>query len=84
MKEQLLSALHGYQRANEYMESERMAKLAQMTPEQARTIFNDLIEGWEHVATKEKGVERLDQWRVETHIFVRRAFKRLAEAKGLI
>jgi hypothetical protein len=84
VKEQLLSTLRGYQRANEYMESERMARLAQMMPEESRNIFNDLVEGWEQIVSREKDLECFEQWHIEAHVVVRLAFKRMAELKGLL
>jgi|WetSurMetagenome_2_1015567.scaffolds.fasta_scaffold21309_5 hypothetical protein len=76
-------ALAGYARANEVIENERMERLARMTPEQARAIYDELVETWWGSASRE-GSERLDLWRAETLIAVRRAFEQLARAQGAL
>ena len=78
---QIREALAGYARANEVIENERMERLARMTPEQARAIYDELVETWWGSASRE-GSERLDLWRAETQIAVRRAFEQLARAQG--
>ena len=75
--------LAGYARANEVIENERMERLARMTSEQARAIFDELVETWWASAARE-GSERLDLWRAETLIAVRRAFEQLARAQGAL
>ena len=37
--------LIGYARANEVIEEERMERIARMTPEEARSIYDDLVNG---------------------------------------
>jgi len=83
-KERVAEALEGYARANEFMESERMKRLARLTPEEARAEFDDLIEGWEALPDKGKDLHRLEAWRLETLLAVRRAFEQIARAKGLL
>jgi hypothetical protein len=56
-----------------------MERLARMTPEEARTIYDDLVNGW-HASMSPAEAERLDLWRAQTLIPVRRAFQALAEA----
>ena len=80
---QIREALAGYARANEVIENERMERLARMTPEQARAIYDELVETWWGSASRE-GSERLDLWRAETLIAVRRAFEQLARAQGAL
>ncbi len=60
-----------------------MMRLASMTPEESRAIFNDLVAGWEAVAQNEQRLARLDSWRLETMIAVRTAFLKLAQENGL-
>jgi hypothetical protein len=72
-------ALAGYARADEVIEGERMSRLAQMTPAEARATYNDLVRGWHAPASTEAA--RLDLWRAETMIAVRRAFQALAQAR---
>ena len=74
--------IDGYRRAA-FLENERVARLARLTPEQARAEFSELTEGWEALPDKE-GLERLDLWRAETLVAVRRAFEQMARAKGLL
>ena len=76
-------ALAGYARANEVIENERMERLARMTSEQARAIYDELVGTWWASASRE-GSERLDLWRAETLIAVRRAFEQLARAQGAL
>ena len=76
-------ALAGYARADEVIENERMDRLARMTSEQARAIYDELVETWWGSASRE-GSERLDLWRAETLIAVRRAFEQLARAQGAL
>jgi hypothetical protein len=76
-------ALAGYARTNEVIENERMERLAHMTSEQARAIYDELVETWWGSASRE-GSERLDLWRAETLIAVRRAFEQLARAQGAL
>ena len=65
------------------IENERMERLARMTPEQARAIYDELVETWWGSASRE-GSERLDLWRAETLIAVRRAFEQLARVQGAL
>jgi hypothetical protein len=76
-------ALAGYARANEMIENERMERLAHMTSEQARAIYDELVGTW-WGSTSREGAERLDLWRAETLIAVRRAFEQLARAQGAL
>ena len=76
-------ALAGYARANEVIENERMERLARMTSEQARAIYDELVETWWASPSRE-GSERLDLWRAETLIAVRRAFEQVARAQGAL
>jgi hypothetical protein len=60
-----------------------MERLGRMTPEEARASYDDLIKGWRPPASAEER-ERLDLWRAETLIAVRRAFEKLAKAQGAL
>jgi hypothetical protein len=75
--------LAGYARANEVIEEERMERLARMTPEEARAIYDDFVNG-RRASMSPAEAQRLDLWRVETLIAVRRAFQALAEATGAL
>ena len=76
--------IEGYARANVFLEAERIQRLARLTPERARAEYDDLIESWDNRSDKAEGLERLDLWRAETLIFVRRAFEIMARARGLL
>ncbi|PKO24190.1 MAG: hypothetical protein CVU38_00095 [Chloroflexi bacterium HGW-Chloroflexi-1] len=82
--EAIREALAGYAAANEVIENERMERLAHLMPEQSRAIFDDLVRGWELSTQSKDNPERLDMWRVETLITVRRAFEKMVRAKGLL
>ena len=73
--------LSGYTRAAAVMEQERMACLARMTPEEARAIYDDLCRSWA-VWGQERGLERLERFRLETLLAVREAMARLSRRKG--
>lgn len=71
--------LSGYARAAAFVEQERMERLARMTQEEARAIYDDLCRSW---ATwgRDRDLERLEQWRLETLLVVREAMARVARA----
>lgn len=77
-------ALAGYAMANEVVEGERVARLQQMTLDEARAIWRDLVAGWEAAPQTTDGLERLAMWRVETLVAVRQAFEKVAHARGLL
>ena len=80
MNSQIAEMVRGYARADVFMERERMARLAAMTPEESRAIFDELTAAWDAVADNETGLERLAEWRLETVLAVRAAFQKMAEA----
>jgi len=73
--------LSGYAQAAAVIERERMERLARMTPEEARAIYDDLCRSW---ATWGKGHDlgRLEQWRLETLLAVREAMACLSRREG--
>jgi hypothetical protein len=72
--------LSGYARAAAVMERERMERLARMTPDEARAIYDDLCCSW---ATwgQDRELERLEQWRLETLLAVRQAMASLSRSQ---
>jgi len=52
MDKQIAEMIHAYSRAKGFLEAERMDRLARMTPEEARAIFDDLCQAWEAVADR--------------------------------
>ena len=73
--------LSGYARAAAFVEQERMERLARMTPQEARAIYDDLCRSW---ATwgRDRDLDRLEQWRLETLLAVREAMACLARVTG--
>lgn len=80
----ILKTLAGYAAANEVIEKERAERLARLTPEQAIELGHDLEASWEASAPSQAGLDRLESWRLETKLKVRRAFDAMARARGLI
>ena len=76
--------LQGYARANEFLEKERMKLLAQLSPEESRAIFNDLVEFSRRSMNDDEGLRRLRDWRLQTKIEVRKTFEKLARYQGVI
>jgi len=77
-------ALAGYAAANRVTEAERAARLACMTQDQARAMYDSLVATWTQTNMPQAEQRRLDRWRVKTLLEVRRAFEQLAEARGLL
>ena len=84
MDKQIAEMIHAYGQAEEFLEAERMERLARMTPQEARAIFDDLCRAWEAVADRQVGLEWLEPLRIERLVQTRRAFERLAARKGLL
>jgi hypothetical protein len=63
--------LRGYAR-------ERMERLARMTQEEARAIYDDLCQSWER-GVQGGDLERLERWRIETLLAVRDAMARVSK-----
>jgi hypothetical protein len=88
-KQQILETLEGYAIANELIERERIERLKQMTPEEARATFADLVATYRRLAAanhepNDEGLRRLELWRLQTKIAARQAFDRIARAQGLL
>lgn len=80
--EKIDKTLQGYARANEFLEQERMERLSQVTPEESRAIFSELVDQGRKALGTDDQSDLLLSWRLETLISVRQAFKKLAQAKG--
>jgi len=82
--QQVAEMLRGYARANEFLERERMERLAQLSTEESYAIFLELVEhGWDTIRNNPLPSQMLT-WQLETKIAVRQTFQRLAEKQGLI
>ena len=73
--------LAGYGKVATVMEQERMERLARMTSEDARAIYDDLCHSWVTWG-RDRDLERLEQWRLDTLLAVREAMARLACVTG--
>jgi hypothetical protein len=82
MRDEIVNTLQGYARANVYLEAERMARLAQLTPEGARAIFADLLASWQRPLVADEESERLERWRIESAVAVRRAFRQIVQTRA--
>jgi len=83
-KQLIRETLAGYAAANEYLEQERKERLAHLTPEKARAMADAVNACWKPLDMNDPGVRRMEEWRLETKLKVRRAFYKLAQAQGLI
>ncbi len=76
----------GYAVAAEYIEQERIERLRRMTDEEARADYAALVNfhrQFKNDADKE-GLKRLEEWRLQEKIAMRRAFEKVARARGLL
>ncbi len=83
MNTQIAEMVRGYARANAYVEWERVARPATLTPAESWAIFDELIDRWNAVAESKTGPERLAARRPEATPAVRAAFRKMAEAQNL-
>ncbi len=56
-----------------------MERLAGMTQDEARAIYDDLCQGWETWG-RTSDLERLEHWRIETLLAVREAMARMSRS----
>jgi hypothetical protein len=82
MNKQIAETLAGYARADEYLENERRERLAKLTAEESRAIFDELVRSGDSMPISEEDAKRLLHWRLKTKLAVRKAFRQLALAKG--
>lgn len=76
----LLQSLRGYAEANRIAEAERRARLAHVTDNEARALFDSLNQRMSEMSTEENS--RLAKLRLAHHLIVREAMLRLARARG--
>jgi hypothetical protein len=85
MDRQIIAEMvRAYSEAEEFLEAERMERLARMTPQEARGIYDSMCRAWEAVASREEGLGRLEELRIETLVQRRCAFEQLAARKGIL
>lgn len=81
----VLEYLQGYALANEFIDAERRDRLARMTPEESRAIFDQLCEIWDRTGSQAGGhLDALDELRLRSLLAQRHAFELYAKSKGLI
>jgi hypothetical protein len=83
VNEETAATLEGYARAAEFIEQERMERLRNMSAEESRLIFDQLMADWSG-PTEGDELGRLQEWRLETTVMVRQVFIKLAQSKGLV
>lgn len=82
---QVIEYLKGYALANEFLEAERMERLARMTSEESAAIYDGLCELWYQSGRKAGGnLAALDELQLEAHLVQRHAFERYARARSLV
>lgn len=80
----LLESLAGHAAANEVIAQERAERLARLAPGEALEMARDLEASWEVTLSAQEGLDRLELWRLETKLKVRRAFEAMARERGLL
>ena len=60
-----------------------MERLRNLTTEESRSIFNQLMADWSGPMEGDD-LDRLQAWRLETIVAVRKTFLKLARSKGLL
>ncbi|CBE69992.1 protein of unknown function [Candidatus Methylomirabilis oxygeniifera] len=82
-RQQIAEMIRAYGRATPVLEEERLRWLTQLTPQEARAIYESLYEAWERGGQRGGGDwATLDRWRLETKLAVREAFARLAASRS--
>lgn len=74
--------IRGWTLVDEFMETERMERLARISDEEARSISQDLVASWEALHRQEDHEEQFDLWQVEGMIATRRILDQMAQTKG--
>ena len=84
-KSVVLEYLQGYALANEFLQAERMERLARMTPDESATIYDQLCEIWYQSGRKAGGnLDALDELQIRAHLAQRRVFDLYAKSRGLV
>jgi len=85
MNKEVAEMIRAYARASDFLEGQRMERLARMTPEASREIFEALYALWSQMGRGGGGNwEALERLKIDHLIEQRRAFERLARQKGLL
>jgi hypothetical protein len=85
MNKEVAEIIRAYAEGSDFLEAERMDWLGRMTPEEAWAAFESLYRFWEQTGHRSGGDwAALERLKLEEKIELRRAFERLARAKGLL
>lgn len=76
--------LRGYARANKFLEQERMDRLANLSQEESRAIFAELVEFGLSASNNNLTQDQLYHVRLKSIIAIRQTIATLAKAKGWI
>ncbi|MEZ4769102.1 MAG: hypothetical protein R2844_11850 [Caldilineales bacterium] len=74
-------ALAGYQAANDVIEAERRANLAQTTSAESWAQWRDLVSSFNARTDWHENLDRLDLWQVEGLLEIRRVLDLLADSQ---
>ena len=75
----------GYALANEFLQIERMERLAHMTPDESATIYDQLCEiGYQSGRKAGGNLDALDELQIRAHLAQRRVFDLYAKSRGLV
>lgn len=83
-KKKIAETFQGYAIANEFLEEERIERLSDLSIEDSRVIFSELVKQGLKTRDNHDQSEQILAWRLDTLIVVRQAFKKLAQVKGWI
>lgn len=85
-KKRVLETIAGYAAAGEIIEQERVERLRQVTVEESRADYAALV-AFHHSYRNDsdrEGLERLEKWRLDEKLAMRRAFEVVARGRGLL
>lgn len=85
MNKEVAEMVRAYAAASDFLDAERMARLARMPPQESREIFEALYALWSQTGREAGGDwEALERLKIDHLIEQRRAFEQLARRKGLL
>jgi hypothetical protein len=85
-KQRIREALDGYAVMNEIIEAERIERLRRMTVEESLADYVAIV-GFQSTQKKDshdEGLRRLEDWRLEEKLAMRRVFEAVARAQGYL
>lgn len=85
-KKRIRETIAGYAAAAEVIEEERIERLRRMTVEESRADYAAILafnRSYRNDADRE-GLERLEKWRLDEMVAMRRTFEVVARGRGLL